>query len=119
MRLHYLLEEEGSGMGTVFEIEATITDRGQTTVPAAVRKMLGLGKRGAVVFRGLSDGSVVIAPKEVEAEDPALAGFLAFLERDMIDHPDGLVPLSQDLLDRTDALIGDVDVDLDAPLTDD
>jgi len=45
----------------ILEIPATITERGQTTVPAAVRKMLGLGKRGRVVFRGLSDGTVVIA----------------------------------------------------------
>ena len=106
-------------MSKVFEIEATITERGQTTVPAAVRRMLGLRKRGAVVFRGLPDGSVVIAPKVETPDDPALAGFLAFLERDVADRPHALVPLTQDLLDRTDALIGDLDVDLDAPLTDD
>ena len=29
----------------ILEIPATITDRGQTTVPAAIRKMLALGKR--------------------------------------------------------------------------
>ncbi len=29
----------------ILEIPATITERGQTTVPAAIRKMLALGKR--------------------------------------------------------------------------
>ena len=44
------------------EIEATITERGQTTVPAAIRKMLGVQK-GAIVFKGMPDGTVVIEPK--------------------------------------------------------
>lgn len=105
-------------MDAVLEIEATITERGQTTVPSSIRKMLGVVKRGAVVFRGMEDGSVLIAPKAAVHDDPVLGGFLAFLERDMVRRPEGLVPLSQDLLDRTDALIGDLDVDLDGPLTD-
>ena len=41
----------------ILEIPATITERGQTTVPAAIRKMLALGKRDKVVFRGLADGT--------------------------------------------------------------
>jgi hypothetical protein len=48
----------------ILEIPATITGRGQTTVPAAIRKMLALGKRDQVVFRGLADGTVVIAKKK-------------------------------------------------------
>lgn len=106
-------------MGAVLEIEATITERGQTTVPAPIRRMLGLRKRGSVVFRGLEDGSVVIVPKEEGEGDPVLADFLAFLEGDMAARPEALVPLSWDLLDRTDAVIGDLEVDLDSPLGDD
>jgi hypothetical protein len=37
----------------ILEIPATITERGQTTVPA-IRKMLALGKRDQMVFRGLA-----------------------------------------------------------------
>src|ERR1700738_2641820 len=48
----------------ILEIPATITDRGQTTVPAAIRKMLALGKRDQVVFRGRADGTVVIVKKQ-------------------------------------------------------
>jgi len=32
-------------------------------VPAAIRKMLDLGKGGHIVFRGLADGTVVIAKR--------------------------------------------------------
>ena len=69
----------------ILEIPATITDRGQTTVPAAIRKMLALGKRDQVVFRGLADGTVVIAKKQTRADegDPVIGKFLAFLARDM------------------------------------
>ena len=101
------------------EIEATITDRGQTTVPAAIRKMLGVQK-GAIVFKGMPDGTVVIEPKPEEPEeDPVIAKFLEFLERDIGKNPQNLVPLTQEMLDEVDELIGDMDIDLDAPIEDD
>ena len=73
----------------ILEVPATITARGQTTVPAAIRKMLALGKRDEVVFRGLSDGTVVIAKKEARADDrdPVIGRFLEFLARDMAREP--------------------------------
>lgn len=101
------------------EIEATITERGQTTVPAAIRKMLGVQK-GAIVFKGMPDGTVIIVPKQAEdEEDPAIAKFLAFLARDIEQNPQNLVPLTQEMLDEIDDLVGDMDIDLDAPLEDD
>ena len=101
------------------EIEATITERGQTTVPVAIRKMLGVQK-GAIVFKGLPDGTVVIEPKPEEPhEDPVIAKFLEFLERDITKNPQKLVPLTQEMLDESYGLVGDVDIDLDAPLADD
>jgi antitoxin PrlF len=103
----------------ILEIEATITERGQITVPAAIRKMLGIGK-GAIVFKGLPDGTVTIEPKLPEEEsDPVIESFLAFLEKDMADNPHRLTPLTQNMLDDIDNLVGDLDIDLDAPLTDD
>jgi bifunctional DNA-binding transcriptional regulator/antitoxin component of YhaV-PrlF toxin-antitoxin module len=55
----------------LLEISATITERGQTTVPTAIRKMLALGQRDRVVFRGLADGTVVLAKKTAdERADP-------------------------------------------------
>ena len=105
----------------ILEIPATITERGQTTVPAAVRKMLGLGKRGRVVFRGLADGTVVIA-KADEArsdDDPVLGQFLAFLERDMTARPQVIRAVPRSLVERARALVDGVEVDLDAALPDD
>ncbi|MEO6946706.1 MAG: type II toxin-antitoxin system PrlF family antitoxin, partial [Nitrobacter sp.] len=69
----------------ILEISATITDRGQTTVPAAIRKMLALGKRDQVVFRGMADGTVMISKKDARADDgdPVIGKFLEFLARDM------------------------------------
>jgi antitoxin PrlF len=105
----------------ILEIPATITERGQTTVPAAVRKMLGLGKRGRVVFRGLADGTVVIEKAEGAKpdDDPVLAQFLAFLESDMVEHPQAIHAVPRGLIERASALVEGVDVDLDEALPDD
>ena len=54
-------------------------------MPAAIRRMLSLGKRDRVVFRALADGTVVIARKDERAEDrdPLIGKFLSFLAGDM------------------------------------
>ena len=41
------------------EIWASLTVRGQVTIPAEVRKALGISKRGKVIFR-VQDGVVVL-----------------------------------------------------------
>ena len=105
----------------ILEIPATITERGQTTVPAAIRRMLALGKRDQVVFRGLADGTVVIAKKQRRAseDDPVIGRFLDFLARDMAHQPAQIRPVPKPLLARGRALVRGVEVDLDARLTDD
>jgi len=105
----------------ILEIPATITDRGQTTVPAAIRKMLALGKRDQVVFRGLADGTVVIAKKQSSAEvgDPVIGTFLAFLARDMASEPARIRPVPKSLVTRGNGLVKGVKVDLDAALPED
>jgi antitoxin PrlF len=103
----------------ILEIPATITARGQTTVPAAIRKMLALGKQDQVVFRGLADGTVVIAKKISSAEDdPVIGTFLEFLARDMTNEPSQIRPVPRALLVRGKALVKHVKVDLDAALPD-
>ena len=105
----------------VLEIPATVTARGQTTVPAAIRKMLALGKRDHVVFRGLADGTVVIAKKSEEAgrADPVLGKFLGFLAKDMAANPERIRAVPKGLVARGTALVKRVAVDLDAALPDD
>jgi antitoxin PrlF len=109
------------GEPAIFEIEATITERGQTTVPAAVRKMLHVRKRGRVVFRGMPDGTVVIASKDEDEPhtDPVISEFLGFLERDMAERKAAAIrPVPKGFLDDLREL-SDVEIDLDGPLTGD
>lgn len=102
----------------ILEIPATITDRGQTTVPAAIRKMLALGKRDQVVFRGLADGTVMISKKEARTDeaDPVIGKFLEFLARDMTNEPERIRPVPKSLVARGKGLVKGVRVDLDAAL---
>ena len=118
MQMHYtaLMPKNAK----LLEIPATITDRGQTTVPAAIRKMLALGKRDRVVFRGLADGTVVLAKQEdIIKPDPVIGKFLAFLARDMADAPTRIKPVPRDLVERGRKLVRGVTVDLDKALPDD
>jgi antitoxin PrlF len=102
----------------ILEIPATITARGQTTVPAAIRKMLGLGRSGRVVFRGLADGTVVIVKKHDDDEDPVIGKFLSFLAQEMTKEPRRIRPVRRDVIDRGKALVAGVNVDLDSALPD-
>lgn len=52
----------------------------------------------------------------VPGDDPVLGAFLSFIERDMIEHPESIQPLSADLLARAKRLVGGMQVNLDAPL---
>src|SRR5207302_1152669 len=94
-------------LAEILEIPATITERGQTTVPAAIRKMLALGKRDQVVFRGLANGTVVIAKKQASAEegDPVIGKFLEFLARDMADEPERIRRVPGSLVARAKGLV--------------
>jgi antitoxin PrlF len=106
-------------MAAIIEIEATVTERGQTTLPAAIRTMLRLEKRGSIIFHGMDDGTVVITKKITDQEDPVLGRFLAFLASDMASHPEGIRPVTHDVVERIRDLVGDIDIDLDAALPDD
>ena len=72
-------------------------------------------------FRGLSDGTVVIAKKEdADAhEDPVIGKFLGFLASDMAGHPRRIRPVPRGLLRRDRSLVKGVTVDLEAALPDD
>lgn len=96
--------------------ESTLTDRYQTTVPEPIRKALGLNKRDKIRYTIEPDGRVIIS--RADESDPILEKFLDFLEQDMEKNPQHLQAMSPNLLDRAQSLIADVEVDLDAPLSD-
>ncbi|MCK6451066.1 MAG: type II toxin-antitoxin system PrlF family antitoxin [Alphaproteobacteria bacterium] len=104
----------------LLEIESTLTERYQTTVPDAVRRALRLRKRDRIVYRLLADGTVVLERKEKGARrDPVVGRFLDFLAQDIRTHPEHVRAIDSGLLERIRPLIADVAVDLDAALAPD
>jgi antitoxin PrlF len=99
------------------EIESTLTDRYQTTVPDAVRRTLKLRKRDKIRYVVRPDGAVLLTrAAAVEEIDPVVGKFLAFLARDMEADPAQIRGVSPALLRRARSLVKGVKVDLDAPL---
>lgn len=105
-------------MTATLEVESTLTDRYQTTVPEMVRRSLRLGKRDKVHYSIRPNGEVVLSRAEVsETDDPVLGQFLGFLSRDMAEHPDRLQSLDADFVQRLQSLTMGIEVDLDALLS--
>jgi len=105
-------------MPATLQVESTLTDRYQTTVPETVRRALRLGKRDKIHYTIRPDGEVVLSrAASGESDDPALVPFLGFLAREMAEHPDWLRAMDAGLVQRIQALVGGVEVELDAPLS--
>ncbi|MTJ10992.1 MULTISPECIES: type II toxin-antitoxin system PrlF family antitoxin [unclassified Anabaena] len=98
--------------------ESTLTDRYQTTIPEPVRKALGLGKRDKIRYVIQPDGKVVISRADQQEEDPILWEFLNFIAKDIQKNPQHLQPIKAELVNRIQSLVADVEIDLDAPLSD-
>ncbi|MDZ7641625.1 MAG: type II toxin-antitoxin system PrlF family antitoxin [Desulfurivibrio sp.] len=65
-------------MTATLEVESTLTDRYQTTVPETVRRTLQLGKRDKIHYTIRPGGEVVLSRVEPsEKDDPVLGRFLA------------------------------------------
>lgn len=105
-------------MPATLEVESTLTDRYQTTVPETVRRALKLGKRDKIHYTIRSDGEVVLSrAAAAEGNDPLLGQFLGFLAQDIAAHPDRLQSVDAGLVQRIQSLVEGVEVDLDAPLS--
>ncbi len=107
-------------MDATFEVESTLTDRYQTTVPETVRRALRLEKRDKIHYTIRADGEVVLTRAALnEADDPVLGQFLGFLAQDIAQHPDRLQAVNSALHQHIQSLVGGIEVDLDAPLSKD
>ena len=69
-------------MHAIHEV-ATITSKGQITLPTPIRQALGVGYGGKVAFELQGTQVIVSRADEAPHEDPAIASFLALLERDI------------------------------------
>jgi antitoxin PrlF len=104
-------------MAATFEVESTLTDRYQTTVPETVRRALKLGKRDKIHYAIRPGGEVVLTRVDAsEGDDPVLAQFLGFLARDIASHPERLQAIDASLVRRIHSLVGGLEVNLDTAL---
>lgn len=105
-------------MPATFEVESTLTDRYQTTVPETVRRALRLGKRDKIHYTIRPGGEVVLTRSEAtESDDPVLGQFLGFLARDIASHPERLQAVDANFAQRLRTLTGDLEVNLDGALS--
>ena len=105
-------------MPATLEVESTLTDRYQTTVPETVRRALGLGKRDKIHYSIRPSGDVVLTRVEAsEDDDPVLGQFLGFLARDIANHPERLQAVDSTFVQRIQSLTGGIEIDLYAPLS--
>src|SRR5674476_1327234 len=66
-------------MPVTIEIDSTLTDRYQTTVPEPVRRALRLGKRDKIRYSIQPNGAVLMTRTALPQDsDPVLASFLGF-----------------------------------------
>jgi antitoxin PrlF len=105
-------------MAAILEVESTLTDRYQTTVPETVRRALKLGKRDKIHYTIRPDGEVVLSRVELtEKDDPVLRQFLGFLANDFAQHPERLQTIDTGLVQRIRSLVGGIEVDLNSALS--
>lgn len=104
-------------MPATLDVESTLTDRYQTTVPETVRRALKLRKRDRIHYSIRPGGEVVLTrAASHEDDDPVLGQFLDFLARDIASRPEHLQAVDADLIQRLQSLVGSIEVDLDAAL---
>jgi len=97
-------------------VTSKVTERAQTTLPRAVRTVLGLeeGARLGYVIEG--NEVRLVNASSLDEEDPVLDRFLAFLATDLAKRPDQLRGVSARLLARAKAVTRGVAIDHDAPI---
>ena len=62
---------------------ATMTAKGQITLPKSIRQALGVDVGARVAFELHEDGQVVVSRADAEHEDPAIGAFLDLLAADI------------------------------------
>jgi antitoxin PrlF len=101
-------------MRIALEEVSTITAKGQTTIPKAVRQALGVDYGDQIAF--VVDETGVHLTRAQGKEDPAITAFLELLANDLTGKPETINSLSPVLAARLVALqMGEV-IDVDDPI---
>ncbi len=104
-------------MPAIHEV-ATLTSKGQITLPKPIRQALGVTFGGKVAFDLQGSQVVVSRADDVFHEDPAIGAFLALVERDiqsgqrLCNLPDDVVQAMQATLKRPVDLAADIEGDV-------
>ena len=106
-------------MSIIHEI-ATMTAKGQITLPRSIRQALGVDVGAKVAFELHEDGQIVVSRADAEHEDPAIGAFLDLLAGDIrAGRHVRAIPddLAQDMLEQAQREAGpDEDIDGDVDL---
>ena len=106
-------------MSIIHEI-ATMTAKGQITLPRSIRQALGVDVGAKVAFELREDGQIVVSRADAEHEDPAIGAFLDLLAGDIrAGRHVRAIPddLAQDMLEQAQREAGpDEDIDGDVDL---
>jgi len=97
-------------------LTSKVTARSQTTLPTGVRKALGIESGDRLVYVIKGNRAVISRAPAPEPEDPALAGFLDLLSRDLTEYPERVKALPSSLIDRLRASTAGVRFDRDEPI---
>jgi len=98
---------------------ATMTAKGQITLPKAIRQALGVDIGAKVAFELHENGRVVVSRADADHEDPAIGAFLNLLSDDIQAGrhvrrlPDDLVEGMLEHARRGTRLDDDIDGDVD------
>jgi antitoxin PrlF len=96
---------------------STLTKKYQTTIPAEVRKKLGLQKNDKIVYTFTSNNQVMLTRLDSGNDDQAIEAFLDFLEKDIVNCPENLQPITKEIVESSLSLASSGVIDINAPLT--
>ena len=106
-------------MSIIHEV-ATMTAKGQITLPKTIRQALGVDTGAKVAFELHEDGQIVVSRADAEHEDPAIGAFLDLLAGDIQAgrHVQAIPDdLAQGMLDHAERQVrADEDIDGDVAL---
>ena len=100
-------------MSIIHEV-ATMTAKGQITVPKPIRQALCADVGTKVAFEPHENGEVIVSRADAEHEDPAIRAFRDLLERAI--EAGHLVEQLPDSLARTMLEDAELGIDLDEPI---
>ena len=68
---------------SIIQEVATMTTKGQITLPRTIRQALGVHAGAKVAFKLREDGQIIVSRADAEHEDPTIGAFLDLLAGDI------------------------------------